>query len=130
MKKIILLFVVLVSMVAATQAQVLKESKPFGSKGLYEITPTNDTISVTPVYSASIYTMVVDTNMTLQVDVSRSTPAGLLWFKITADGTLRNVVFDTGLEAPATTVAATKTRVWGFVYVGNKYVLTHESAEY
>ena len=130
MKRIILLFVALLSMVITTQAQALKESKPFGSKGLYELMPTNDTISVVPVYSASVYTMDVDTNAVLQVDVSKSSPASFLWFEITADGTQRSVTFDIGLEAASSTVSANKSRTWGFVYIGNRYLLMHESAEY
>ncbi|WP_297096391.1 hypothetical protein [uncultured Draconibacterium sp.] len=130
MKQMILLFVALLSMVTVTQAQALKETKPFGSKGLYEITPVSDTVSVIPVYSASVFTMDVDTNIVLQVDTVSSSPASLLWFEVTADGTQRTVTFDIGLEAASSTVAANKSRTWGFVYIGNRYVLIHESAEY
>ncbi len=130
MKKIVLFLMLAIGFIATTQAQSLVDVKPYGSKGLYEVTPTNDTISVAPKYSASIYTMPVDTNVVLQVDVSVSNPCNMLWFELTADATKRYVTFDTGLEAATDSVAANKSKAWGFVYIGDRYVLMHESPEY
>lgn len=122
---------VFMGMVLATQAQVLKASRPFGTKGLYEIAPTNDTITVTPVYTASVYTMSVDTSITIQVDVSKSNSCNQLWFEITGDATKRYVNFSTGFKGAATdSIAANRSRTWGFVYIGSKYVLMRGSADY
>ena len=131
MKKYLgILLLALVAAINVNAQEALTSVKAYGSKGLYEVTPTNDTIEVTPRYSASIYTMPIDTNVVIQVDISTSNPANLLWFELAADATQRTVTFDTGLEAAASTVAANKTRAWGFVFIGDRYVLVHESTEY
>ena len=130
MKRIIFLIMLMVGFVAAGNAQKLVSSKSFGSKGLYEVIPTNDTISVTPKYSASAYVMDVDTTVTLQVDTIKSNPCNLVYFQLTADGTKRYVNFGSGLTAAQDSLSANKTRVWGFVFIKNKYILTHRTQEY
>lgn len=130
MKYFILLLIVLVVDSLSVEAQKLTSVKPYGSKGAYELTLTNDTITVTPKYSASIYTMPIDTNVLLQVDTTASFPCNLLWFELSADATKRYVTFDAGLAAAGDSVSANKSKAWGFVYTGNKYVLINESAEY
>lgn len=130
MRKIVLFLMLMAVSVVATQAQTLKSVKPYGSKGLYEITPANDTISVTPKYSASVYTMDIDTTMTIQADVSRSNPCNQVWFELSADASKRYVTFDTGFKAPPDSLSAQKSRTWGFVYTGTNYVLLYKSAEY
>ncbi|MDX9703924.1 MAG: hypothetical protein RBU23_12910 [Candidatus Auribacterota bacterium] len=111
-------------------AQKLTSVKPYGSKGLYEITPTNDTVSFTPKYSATAYVMAVDTNMVVQVDTLSSNPCNTVYFQFTTDATKRYVTFGSGLVAGADSIAANKSRTWGFVFIRGKYILMHRSAEY
>ena len=120
----------LVASMLGAEGQSLTSVKPYGSKGLYEITPTNDTVSVIPKYSASAYTMPVDTNVVLQVDTASTFPCNLVYFQLTADASKRYVTFDDGFEAAPDSLSATKTRTWGFVYIRGKFVLLQRSSEY
>lgn len=129
--KILIAFVMalLVASISA-QAQKLTSSKQYGSKALYDVTPTNDTLSFAPKYSATAYVMPIATNMVLQVDTINSVPCNLLYFKLNTDNTKRYVTFSTGLQAVRDSISANKTRTWEFVFIRGKYVLLNRSAEY
>lgn len=130
MKYFIVLLMALVLGCFSAGAQKLTSVKPYGSKGLYELTPTNDTVSVAPKYSASAYVMAVDTNMVIQADAAAALPCNLAYFQLTADATKRYVTFGDGFEAAPDSLSASKTRTWGFVYVQGKFVLLQRSSEY
>jgi hypothetical protein len=133
MKKFFLMIMALVLVFATAEAQKLVSAKPYGSKGLYTITPTNDTITITPKYSASAYVMPVDTNVYIMVDTTAALPLNLVYFQLKADATKRYVYFDTGFQAaPAVdSIAATKTRVYTFVTSSaGKFTLIGRSTEY
>ncbi len=129
--KILIAFIM--AMMVATisaPAQKLTSVKQYGSKALHDVTPTNDTLSFAPKYSATAYVMEVGTNMVLQIDIVKSNPCNTLYYQLTADGTKRYVTFDSGLEAPADSISANKSRTWGFVFIRYKYILMHRSAEF
>lgn len=133
MKKFILLFMAFVLLMATAEAQKLVSSKPYGSKGLYTLTPTNDTVTITPKYSASAYECPVDTNLYFFVDTTASTPLNLLYFKFTSDATKRYIYFKTGFEGvPAKdSIAASKTKVYNFITTtAGKFTLLGKSSEY
>lgn len=130
MRRIVLILVVLIASVLVTEAQKLTSVVPYGSKALYEVTPTNDTLIFTPKYSASAYVVPVAENKVFQVNTLSSLPCNIVYFQVSADATKRYVTFSTGLQASRDSIAANKTRTWGFVYVKNKYVLHSRTAEY
>lgn len=115
------------------EAQKLVSAKPYGSKGLYTITPTNDTITITPKYSASAYVCPVDTNLYFFVDTTASLPVNLVYFKFTSDATKRYIYFKTGFEGvPAKdSIAASKSKVYTFMTTtAGKFTLLGHSTEY
>ena len=133
MKHFLILFIALLAFSMTAPAQKLESAKPYGSKGLYTVTPTNDTITVTPKYSASFYTMPIDTNVYIMVDTTAALPLNLVYFQLTTDATKRYVYFDTGFQAvPAVdSIAASKTRVYTFVTsTAGKFTLVGRSTEY
>ena len=133
MKKIILLLMAFVLLVSTSEAQKLVSAKPYGSKGLYTLTPTNDTVTITPKYSASAYVCPVDTNLYFFVDTAASTPLNLVYFKFTSDATKRYIYFKTGFEGVSAvdSIAANKTKVYNFMTTtAGKFVLLGKSAEY
>lgn len=120
-------------LMATVEAQKLNSVKPYGSKGQYTITPTNDTITIAPKYSASAYVCPVDTNLYFFVDTTASAPLNLLYFKFKSDATKRYLYFKTGFEGvPAKdSIAANKTKVYSFMTTtAGKFVLLGKSAEY
>lgn len=129
------LFVFLLAMIMAlgsAQAQKLESAKPYGSKGLYTVTPTDDTITIAPKYSASAYVVPVDTNVYMAIDTTYSNPLNLVYLQLTADDTKRYVYFISGFQAAADdSINATKTKVYTFVTsTAGKFTLIGKSAEY
>lgn len=120
-------------MVTAGAQTKLVDTKPFGSKGLYTIAPTNDTITIVPKYSASAYVMPVDTNVYIMVDTTASLPLNIVYFEMKADATKRYIYFDAGFQAvPAVdSINSNKTRTYTFVTTkAGKFTLLGRSTEY
>jgi hypothetical protein len=97
---------------------------------MYEVTPTNDTLIFVPKYSASAYVLSIAENKVFMVTTTASLPCNIVYFQVKADTTKRYVTFSTGLQANRDSIAANKARVWGFVFVKDKYVLHSRTAEY
>lgn len=133
MKHLIILLIALVALFATAEAQKLESVRPFGSKAMYTITPTNDTVTVTPKYSASVYVCPVDTNMYFFADTSAGLPANTVYFKFTSDATKRYIYFKTGFEGVPVkdSIAASKTKLYQFVNsTSGKFTLIGKSSEY
>lgn len=123
----------MVLLFATAEAQKLVSAMPYGSKGLYTLAPTNDSVTITPKYSASAYVCPVDTNLYFFVDTTASLPLNLVYFKFTSDATKRYIYFKTGFEGvPATdSIAASKTKVYTFMTTSaGKFTLIGKSTEY
>lgn len=121
-------------LLANTEAQKLESAKPYGSKGLYTIAPINDTIAITPKYSASGYVCPADTTQYFYVDTTSSLPLNLVYFKFVNHNARKHYIyFKTGFEAVPTkdSIAASKTKVYQFVTTtAGKFVLLGKSSEY
>lgn len=131
--KTFIMFLMAIFMASFTaEAQKLTSVKPYGSKGLYTVTPTNDTITIVPKYSASGYVIPIDTTVYLAIDATSSLPLNLVYLQLKADSTERFVHFITGFQAAATdSIAATKTKVYTFITTNTgKFTLLGKSAEY
>lgn len=123
----------LLMVTAQVQAQKLDSAKPYGSKGQYTLTPTNDTITITPKYSASNYACEVDTTLHFNVVTTQSLPLNLLNFELKADATKRYIYFDVGFQGVPVkdSIAANKTKIYTFMLAKNgKFTLLGRSTEY
>lgn len=120
-------------LMVTAQAQKLDSAKPYGSKGQYTLTPTNDTITITPKYSASSYAVTVDTTLYFNVVTTQSLPLNLLNFELKADATKRYIYFDVGFQGVPVkdSIAANKTKIYTFMLAKNgKFTLLGRSTEY
>lgn len=116
----------------SAEAQKLESAKPYGSKGLYTVTPTNDTITIAPKYSASAYVVPADTNVYMAIDTTLSAPLNLVYIQLKADETKRYVYFIDGFQGAANdSITANKTKVYTFMTTtAGKFTLLGKSAEY
>lgn len=132
MKHLLLLMTMVLSLTVGLKAQTLTKTSPFGSKGAYALHMDNDTVTVQPKYSATLYSCIADTNVWLNVDVSKSTPLSQLYFEVATDSTKRYIHFDTGFSnIPITdSIAANKHKLYFFLYNGSKYIRTNSGGEY
>lgn len=130
--KYLILIMMVVMMAMGAEAQTLESAKPYGSKGLYTITPTNDTITIAPKYSASAYVMPADTNVYVAIDTTLSAPLNLVYIQLKADASKRYVYFIDGFQGASTdSITANKTKVYTFMTTtAGKFTLLGKSAEY
>jgi len=120
-------------LMATAEAQKLERATMYGSKGLYTLSPTNDSVTIVPKYSASAYVCPVDTNLYFFVDTTRSVPLNLVYFKFTGDASKRYLYFKTGFEGVPTkdSIAANKSKVYAFLTTtAGKFVMIGKSTEY
>lgn len=127
-----MMMILLAAVLIAGAQEKLVSHKNFGAKAAYEVTLTNDTVAFTPQYTVTGYAFAADTNLVINVVTGKSSPGNTLWFEIKADSTKRYVKFDTNFKGAGAkdSLNIAKTRLWGFVYVDNKFVQINRSAEY
>lgn len=133
MKGFILLVMSVLLLFATAGAQTkLVDTKPYGSKGQYTITPTNDSITIVPKYSASAYVCPVDTNLYFFADTTAALPLNILYLELKADATKRYIYFKTGFAGVSAKDSLTnKSVIYTFVYSkAGKFTLLGKSAEY
>ncbi|MBW6464837.1 MAG: hypothetical protein K0B84_11745 [Firmicutes bacterium] len=132
MKKFVAIMILLVTVLFAGAQEKLISHRMFGARAAYEVTLTNDTVAFTPQYTITGYALEADTNLVINLNTTKASPGNIVWFEIKGDATKRYVKFDTNIMGAGTTDSLNidKTRLWGFVFVDNKFVQINRSAEY
>lgn len=124
--------ILLATVLLAGAQEKLVSHKGFGAKAAYEVTLGNDTVAFTPQYTFTGYAFEADTNLVINLNTSKATPGNVVWFEIKGDATKRYVTFATNIKGAGAkdSLNINKTRLWGFVFVDNKFVQINRSAEY
>ena len=132
MKKFVVIMILLVTVLFAGAQEKLVSHRIFGAKAAYEVTLTNDTVAFTPQYTITGYALEADTNLVINLNTAKAAPGNMVWFEIQGDATKRYVKFDSNFKGVGATdsLNISKTRLWGFVFVDNKFVQINRSAEY
>lgn len=87
-------------------------------------------IDVTLTESVTLATLSLTGDATIDLDAeSKCSPGDQVVFKLTADGTDRDVTFGTGFTGPVNTVTANKTDVVTFIYDGTGFIQTSAAVQ-